>query len=155
MVTTKLLPTARQLQGFVIFVATLLAMSTTGYILFRCDELIQGDALAITDCQLQCGCEDQKFTPICGSNQVTFNSPCEAGCTFFDEESKMYEKCLCIEGADSFLHSNTSYEGGSAREGPCQSDICKYPFYFFLLTHAVTNFLGATTWTSCTIILMR
>lgn len=155
MVTTKLLPTARQLQGFVIFVATLLAMSTTGYILFRCDELIQGDALAITDCQLQCGCEDQKFTPICGSNQVTFNSPCEAGCTFFDEESKMYEKCLCIEGPDFILHSNTSYEGGSAREGPCQSDICKYPFYFFLLTHAVTNFLGATTWTSCTIILMR
>lgn len=143
-VTTKLRPSARQLQGFSMFVAALAAMSTAGYMFIGCDQPGLG-ALSqnLTECATTCDCDDVKFAPICGADLTTYSSPCEAGCVEFNEFTKNYENCSCI------------LDGGSAREGPCKSEICMFPFYFFLATQATTNFLAACTWTSATIIVLR
>lgn len=151
LVTTKLRPSARQLQAFSMFVSLLLAVSTAGYIFYGCGT--EGLTVSSNTCAFTCSCDDIKYTPICGSDHVTYNSPCEAGCGSFDEYTKRYEDCVCIpEG--SYSHGNGTF-GGIAQDGPCKLEMCKYPFYFFLATQAATNFLAACTWTTSTIIVLR
>lgn len=153
-VTTKLRPSARQLQAFSMFVAFLLATSTAGYIFYRCDEPALGGIQGNSLCAVGCDCDDVKFSPICGSNQITYNSPCEAGCESFNTHTKLFANCSCITNGP-FSSLNSSSILGFATDGPCRTEMCKYPFYFFLATQATTNFLAACTWTSATIITLR
>lgn len=151
LVTTKLRPTARNLQGFVIFVSFLLGLASISYIWFGCDE--PGLLTVPESCSTNCQCDDVKFSPICGANSVTFNSPCEAGCTDFNQDLKIFESCSCI-GIQTLNVSETVYKG-SAIDGPCRDNSCRYAFFFFLGTQSLINFLTATTWTSVTIIMLR
>ena len=150
LVTSKLKPTARQLQAFSIFVSVLLGLSITGYIFYGCGTPgLSSDSLdGVNQCANSCTCADVKFSPVCGSDAVTYYSPCEAGCEAYDPVSKAFSNCSCV--GDS-----SSASWGSAVDGPCKTEMCTYPFFFFIATQMTTNFLSACTWTTGTIISLR
>lgn len=152
-ITSKLRPTARQLQAFSMSVAFLLCCSMVGYIFYGCDQQsLTGEGGMASECSRACDCEGIKYSPVCGSDAITYNSPCEAGCLSYNEMNRQFDNCSCINTNSG---AGNGIRLGFARDGPCQSDKCKYPLYFFLGTQAATIFLSATTWTSDTIITMR
>ncbi|KAK3603008.1 hypothetical protein CHS0354_037755 [Potamilus streckersoni] len=75
------------------------------------------------NCTGSCGCNDEKYFPICGSDGRSYYSPCHAGCDV--KPSVMtFSNCSCIER-------------GTATAGLCdQSCTMLYPW-------AATNFVGS------------
>lgn len=98
-------------------------------------------------CNQLCHCNSRDYDPVCGVDEVSYFSPCHAGCTkrimqdgmkkVTDKE--MYESCRCIPPPDkSFLY-------GSAVQGTCDRD-CKnlIPFLFGAVVLLIFNFMNAT-----------
>ncbi|XP_071963331.1 solute carrier organic anion transporter family member 1A4-like [Antedon mediterranea] len=77
----------------------------------------------IAECNNQCGCpEIYKYEPLC-INNVTFMSPCHAGCTVMERQNrqKMYSNCTC--DPDAF-----------AQNGACPvNDLCNTNFMLAVL----------------------
>ncbi|CAL4067758.1 unnamed protein product, partial [Meganyctiphanes norvegica] len=47
-------------------------------------------------CNANCSCGNVSYDPVCGSNGVVYFSPCHAGCTAMNNESKVYSDCACV-----------------------------------------------------------
>ncbi|XP_028413378.1 solute carrier organic anion transporter family member 4C1-like [Dendronephthya gigantea] len=67
-------------------------------------------------CNKNCGCSLKSFSPVCGSDNLTYFDSCHAGCTQ-RHRNKTFSNCSCIPG-------KTRKEGGSARLGYCDRN-CK------------------------------
>ncbi|OWF41739.1 solute carrier organic anion transporter family member 2A1-like [Mizuhopecten yessoensis] len=69
-----------------------------------------------TICSSNCGCKEDDFFPICGSNGVNFHSPCYAGCESPLGKGGNFVNCTCIPD-------------GRASAGLCEADCgMLYPF---------------------------
>lgn len=53
-------------------------------------------------CSLNCGCDFEKFEPICGADNFTYFSSCHAGCkqSMSEDGVMKYTDCTCIGGGD-------------------------------------------------------
>ncbi|XP_042212018.1 solute carrier organic anion transporter family member 4A1-like isoform X2 [Homarus americanus] len=63
-----------------------------------------------SDCNSKCGCRDMAYDPICGTNNVTYFSPCHAGCTGMEKGQdglKVFTKCECVLRLASPAHTPT------------------------------------------------
>ncbi|XP_002731099.1 solute carrier organic anion transporter family member 3A1-like [Saccoglossus kowalevskii] len=49
-------------------------------------------------CNKDCGCTDRAYNPVCGSNGITYYSPCHAGCT--KKDGQIYYECGCVEASE-------------------------------------------------------
>ncbi|XP_014667394.1 PREDICTED: solute carrier organic anion transporter family member 5A1-like [Priapulus caudatus] len=49
------------------------------------------------DCNTDCGCNVEKYAPVCASNGVTYFSPCQAGCSdaYTLGDAKNFTGCSC------------------------------------------------------------
>jgi len=47
-----------------------------------------------SNCYSNCSCQDKTFEPICGSDRITYYSPCHAGCD--DNLNGVFNSCSCI-----------------------------------------------------------
>ncbi|XP_077990207.1 solute carrier organic anion transporter family member 2A1-like [Glandiceps talaboti] len=66
-------------------------------------------------CNMQCGCTDTAYNPVCGSDGVTYYSPCFAGCTEAITE-KNFSSCGCITATSN---DDSLGEFGTAQAGIC------------------------------------
>ncbi|XP_069106696.1 solute carrier organic anion transporter family member 74D-like [Argopecten irradians] len=67
-------------------------------------------------CSSTCGCKEEDFFPICGSNGINYHSPCYAGCESPLGKGGNFANCTCIPD-------------GRASAGLCESDCgMLYPF---------------------------
>lgn len=103
-------------------------------------------------CNSLCHCSSRDYDPVCGVDQISYFSPCYAGCTLRvkdkDKSQKKtnlltmdqtYENCLCIPSPEN------SVPHGSAKQGTCDRD-CKnlIPFLFGAVVLLIFNFMNAT-----------
>ncbi|XP_068027125.1 solute carrier organic anion transporter family member 2B1-like [Melanerpes formicivorus] len=101
-------------------------------------------------CSLPCGCQEEVFNPICGSNQVEFLSPCSAGCrvAHIDLGTNLvlnYTNCSCIS------------EGGlqgTARPGTCGTG-CSHFFLPFVVLSCLAGILASTSHTPSFMLILR
>jgi len=84
------------------------------------DELLSRSSLN-RSCISDCSCSTKYYKPICSvSDQVTYFSPCHAGCSKNNQYNETYENCSCFP-----------YEDMIAVEGRCTPDCNLFPLFVF------------------------
>lgn len=87
------------------------------------------------DCNVDCNCGIVAYNPVCAiKGDGTYFSPCHAGCESYDEVTKTFYDCSCLE--------QVSFEQPVGL-GSC-TKACGYGFLIFTLMAAVNNFLSAS-----------
>nr|XP_003470374.2 solute carrier organic anion transporter family member 1B3-like [Cavia porcellus] len=108
--------------------------------------------IPLSYCNSDCNCDESQWEPVCGSNGITYLSPCLAGCksTGGDEKSTVYYNCSCIEVSG---FPSTNY---SAHLGECpRDDGCKTNYYIFISVQVLSSFISALGGTSFIMLRMR
>ncbi|XP_028411530.1 solute carrier organic anion transporter family member 4A1-like isoform X2 [Dendronephthya gigantea] len=86
---------------------------------------ISSSKLSLTaTCNMNCKCSRSRFSPICGSDNITYFDMCHAGCKI-RFPNMTFANCSCIRGSQSS-------KLGTARFGICDND-CKNFIFFVLL----------------------
>lgn len=50
-----------------------------------------------SNCNANCSCEGVNYSPVCHvASDTTYFSPCHAGCTSWNADNKLYDKCACL-----------------------------------------------------------
>ncbi|XP_071946098.1 solute carrier organic anion transporter family member 2A1-like, partial [Antedon mediterranea] len=102
-------------------------------------------------CNSDCVCSDRVYTPVCGSNGMTYTSACHAGCVGVWEEDfgndvdddntnkTVFFGCSCIDSDDTWQAADgLMVEGGVATEGSCDWSCDKIlPFAILIAVVAV------------------
>nr|XP_020666995.1 solute carrier organic anion transporter family member 1C1-like [Pogona vitticeps] len=98
-------------------------------------------AKPISACNADCGCEDNHWDPVCGSNGITYMSACLAGCKASVGSGKdmVFHSCSCVgeSGSGNF----------TAVLGQCPRENCTKKLPYFLLLLSILTFtlgLGGT-----------
>ncbi|XP_062261639.1 solute carrier organic anion transporter family member 2B1 isoform X1 [Platichthys flesus] len=101
------------------------------------------DALS---CSSSCGCPQDVFNPVCGSDGVEFRSPCHAGCKVMETHGKHkvtnYTECRCVTG---LRH---------AAPGTCGSG-CAHLLPPFMALLGITSFIAAFSQTPSYMMILR
>ncbi|CAF2042426.1 unnamed protein product [Rotaria magnacalcarata] len=102
----------------------------------RSTPIYQGD----TYCSKSCHCSSHVYEPICYQEEITYLSPCHAGCTFVNGSD--YSNCACLP------------IGRPVRSGSCQN-ICFTETFLFLSILFVVTFFQTLMATPQLIIILR
>ncbi|CAK8680098.1 unnamed protein product [Clavelina lepadiformis] len=80
-------------------------------------------------CNADCGCEEGVYHPVCGSDGVTYFSPCFAGCE--SQNGDTYNNCTCIVSTAA----NSSATTGFCTDESCSKSwqLIVFCFFNFLL----------------------
>ncbi|XP_069396076.1 solute carrier organic anion transporter family member 2B1 isoform X2 [Paralichthys olivaceus] len=101
------------------------------------------DALS---CSSSCGCPQDIFNPVCGSNGIEFRSPCHAGCNVMERgaQNKVtnYTECRCVDGL------------GHAAPGTCGSR-CAHLLLPFMVLLGITSFIASFSQTPSYMMILR
>ncbi|XP_056266680.1 solute carrier organic anion transporter family member 2B1 isoform X2 [Pseudoliparis swirei] len=97
-------------------------------------------------CSAGCGCPQEAFNPVCGSDGVEFRSPCHAGCIAIETGSNNnftnYTGCRCVGGL------------GSASPGTCGSS-CSGLLLPFVALLGLTSFVASFSQTPSYMMILR
>lgn len=79
------------------FISIVALCGSISYSYLGCDSnnfhLVNG---TLESCDMNCNCDSISYTPICDiQTNVTFFSPCHAGCKSFDAKQHQYTDCSC------------------------------------------------------------
>jgi solute carrier organic anion transporter family, member 5A len=84
-------------------------------------------------CNAACDCGLVEYSPVCGSDNVTYLSPCHAGCSKEVSQeggAKTYQNCACIDQL-------------TAVPGHCPVD-CSTPLTIFIIILCLNKFIAGT-----------
>lgn len=96
----------------------------------------------VSDCNANCSCSLDTYSPVCGIDNIVYYSPCHAGCLSFHEtmvdglKSKsfgVYSNCSCINSPEfkrMKVVDGTEVDVMAARQ-TCTSSKCSYQLYLF------------------------
>ncbi|XP_067634401.1 solute carrier organic anion transporter family member 74D-like [Eurosta solidaginis] len=107
LVISKYKPSARYLAGWNVLVGILTVAGCVAYAFIGCPgneqsmivNIPDGNSSSMASCNSGCYCDYVPFSPVCGENQMTYISPCHAGCKQEIREEngkKIYRSCNCI-----------------------------------------------------------
>ncbi|XP_065648193.1 solute carrier organic anion transporter family member 4C1 isoform X3 [Hydra vulgaris] len=106
-------------------------------------------------CNSNCSCSEIKYFPVCGSNGITYSSPCYAGCQIIKNNEgkvKYFQNCSCVLHGDilknisRYIDQDYKYNSSTyATPGKCDRH-CKNAFLFILsvIILIVLSFLSGT-----------
>ncbi|XP_048577987.1 solute carrier organic anion transporter family member 4A1 isoform X2 [Nematostella vectensis] len=89
-------------------------------------------------CNADCACVKSQFNPVCGADDVTYFTPCHAGCRGIPEDTK-YANCSCVLPQANWTQQ-TSVQGFCDRGPGCSNYIA---FLVLILVLLLTVFLKA------------
>ncbi|XP_040315791.1 solute carrier organic anion transporter family member 4A1 isoform X1 [Herpailurus yagouaroundi] len=103
--------------------------------------LPQGRLELTAACNAACGCQPELYSPVCGSDGLTYFSPCYAGCLEAAEPGpggqKVYRDCSCVP-------QNFSSGFGHATAGKCTSTCQRKPLLLvFIFVVIIFTFLSS------------
>ncbi|KAG7459222.1 solute carrier organic anion transporter family member 1C1-like [Solea senegalensis] len=87
-----------------------------------------------TACNSECFCSASDWDPVCGDNDITYVTPCLAGCSGSAGSGKntVFSNCSCVGAAGNF----------TASTGQCpHKDDCDRMFPYFLALSVITSFI--------------
>lgn len=92
------------------FISVVAMCGSISYSYLGCDSnnfhLING---TLQSCDMKCDCDTISYTPICDiQTNVTFYSPCHAGCKSFDAKQQLYTDCSCPRDKTISIRSNAT-----------------------------------------------
>lgn len=71
---------------------------------------ISSEDITIASCNSDCMCNSTIFEPVCGADDLTYFSPCRAGCqkTFMNDSTEpVFSNCACISESLSSMNTST------------------------------------------------
>ena len=99
----------------------------------------------LSDCNQHCNCDGASYRPVCGFNEVSYFSPCHAGCSgsYQQNDTEIFNNCKCI--ASSPMNSTINLQGTILQKqeallNSCQEN-CDSLFYIMLFMLALALFL--------------
>ncbi|XP_030386446.1 solute carrier organic anion transporter family member 74D isoform X2 [Scaptodrosophila lebanonensis] len=160
-VISKYKPSARALAAWNGTVDFLTVAGILCYVFIGCegsDRMALLSATSNTNCSTHCHCENVRYTPICGGNNITYLSACHAGCTehYKDELiGSIYKGCDCMAVLEEPSISNGhSLQFQTGVEGACPVD-CSSQFISFLVVMCFLKFVGASGRSSNVLLSLR
>ncbi|XP_003926604.1 solute carrier organic anion transporter family member 1B1 [Saimiri boliviensis] len=106
----------------------------------------------VSYCNSDCNCDERQWEPVCGSNGITYISPCLAGCksSSGNEKPIVFYNCSCLEVTGI---QNRNY---SAHLGECpREDACTRKFYPFVAIQVFNLFFSALGGTSFIMLIVK
>ena len=87
-----------------------------------------GNSKLRSQCNERCECTTLLYNPVCGTDNLTYFTPCFAGCQgrpTLDKKELIYSNCTCVAGGD--------LNGGIARAGLCPTTDCHGRLIVYLI----------------------
>ncbi|KAI5632437.1 organic anion transporter polypeptide (OATP) family domain-containing protein [Phthorimaea operculella] len=174
-VILKVVPTARQVAGYMALTALLYSIGMCCLMFVKCPEenyrLLNTEHYTFNGtygiglnstltCSENCNCHGASYAPVCGQDDYTYLSPCQAGCQksqlLGNGSTWVYYDCACINGSipvkgkafdtlNRYNHDGALDElvsNGFAVSGECGGS-CKQ-IYLFVVIFAMCMFIHAT-----------
>nr|XP_032816067.1 solute carrier organic anion transporter family member 1C1-like [Petromyzon marinus] len=108
-----------------------------------------GESL-VEPCNAACPCPPGEWDPVCGVNNLTYVSPCLAGCATMSGSGKAtaFEQCACVGGA--------AWGNASAVLGQCpRGSECPTAFLQFMVASVLASLVGSMGFTASQLIFLR
>ena len=112
---------------------------------FYSGEMAQKVPNLVADCNRHCNCGEASYRPICGVNEVSYFSPCHAGCSgsHYENNTKIFTDCKCIDSwsinSTRNLHDGVLQVQEALLNG-CQ-DLCGSLVYIMFILFSLGLFL--------------
>lgn len=103
-------------------------------------------------CNSDCNCDESQWEPVCGSNGITYTSPCLAGCKSSSGNKKptVFHNCSCVEVTGL---QNSNY---SASLGECPREhSCTIKYYIYIAVQVLNSYCTALGSTAFIMLIVR
>lgn len=157
---SKFKPSARFLAMYHVIAGTFCLMGIISYAFIGCAESEKSISIyqqSTMPCNQDCHCDFVKYSPVCGSDSLTYISACHAGCSdiSFKNSTKIFDDCSCVKNEYLTPFSrNVQPEHFTAKSGPCAVN-CQKELFLFLGIMCAMKFIGASGRTSNFLVSIR
>ncbi|KAL7029424.1 hypothetical protein ACKWTF_006241 [Chironomus riparius] len=165
---SKFKPSARFLAMWHIIAGSLCLMGIISYAFIGCEESDKSMSIhrnSIVPCNQDCHCDFVKYSPVCGTDGLTYISACHAGCNLINVKNgtKQFSECSCVKSREESYYTPFSHNPDSLNEiideqiaisGPCAVN-CQRELFIFLAVMCAMKFIGATGRTSNFLVSIR
>ncbi|XP_045446253.1 solute carrier organic anion transporter family member 74D-like [Melitaea cinxia] len=166
-VILKLVPTARQVAAWTAITAAIYSAGMVMLMFVSCPaetfRAITPADVANLSCSSSCHCYGAPYSPVCGQDSYTYQSPCQAGCVSseqLDNSTWLYYNCSCVDGSSKGDKAIKTLERYS-RKAPAQfavsgecSGACSQ-IYTFVAVFAALMFVHATGEVGAVLLIIR
>ncbi|XP_002752143.4 solute carrier organic anion transporter family member 1B3 [Callithrix jacchus] len=103
-------------------------------------------------CNSECDCDDGQWEPVCGSNGITYLSPCLAGCKSSSGNQKptVFYNCSCVEVTGLQSRNYSAHLGECPRD-----DACTRKFYIYVALQVIYALFSASQITLSVLLIVK
>ncbi|XP_017054172.1 solute carrier organic anion transporter family member 74D isoform X2 [Drosophila ficusphila] len=156
-VISKYKPSARAMASWNAIVDFVTVAGILCYVAIGCEGSDRLNSLttlsAENSCSASCHCDYVHYAPVCSPDNITFISPCHAGCTERTKDElgrTIYTNCQCLGSSSLISETETQF----AVDGTCPVD-CFNEFLVFLAMMCFLKLVGASSKSTNLLIALR